>query len=208
MAYSPIFDEEALSRFQSLILENPLGNFITQTEGGLLASSLPFYFMSEEGKFGTLYAHLGHYNPQTKLEAQKESLVIFNGVDAYITPSWMPGKKIEHKAVPTWDYINAQVYGKAEFLKDPETLLEIVSKITDKAEAKRPDPWKVSDAPEDYVRLKLKGIVGLKLTITKIRLICKMEDNTKPETKSAIIEGLRSNSDEKSNRVADEIERI
>src|SRR5690606_23608682 len=119
-------------------------------------------------EFGTLYGHLARANPQWKLPASGEALVIFNGPDAYITPSWYASKAEHGKVVPTWNYSAVHAYGPAEFFEDEERLREAVARLTDLHEKPRSQPWAVTDAPDAFVRAQLRGIVGVRIPVTRL----------------------------------------
>jgi transcriptional regulator len=120
----------------------------------------------------------------------RESLVIFTGPDAYITPTWYPGKAVHGREVPTWNYIAVHAYGTLHLHEDPQWLLAHVARLTDQSEAGRPDPWAVSDAPADYVARMLSAIVGVELEITRLEGRWKMSQNRAPEDIDGVVDGL------------------
>lgn len=112
---------------------------VTHTSQGLLASHVPLLLAPDEGAYGTLYGHLARANPHGKALAQgSESLVIFAGEQAYISPSFYPSKADHGKAVPTWNYLAVHAYGTAEVFEDAERLLALVSRLSSQHEAGRP----------------------------------------------------------------------
>ena len=137
----------------------PLPMLVTCASQGLLASHVPLLLNPDEGPCGTLYGHLARANPHWQdLAEGGEALVIFAGEQAYISPSFYPGKTEHGKAVPTWNYLSVHAYGSPEVFDDAERLLALVSRLSSQHEAGRPAPWAVSDAPDDYIDSMLKAI--------------------------------------------------
>src|SRR5512140_3347329 len=105
------FNETRLDVLHDLLHACPLGLLVTHSGAGLLASSVPFLLYPDEGEFGVLRAHLARANPHWKeLSSVPECLVVFQGADGYISPSWYPSKAATHKAVPTWNYATVHVW--------------------------------------------------------------------------------------------------
>lgn len=148
----------------------------------------------DEGPCGTLYGHLARANPHWQDLAQgTEALVIFAGEQAYISPTFYPGKADHGKAVPTWNYLAVHAYGMAEVFDDAERLLALVSRLSDRHEANRPTPWAVSDAPADYVDSMLKAIVGFRLPITRLQGKRKLSQNRDARDQAGVRQGLLAN---------------
>ena len=148
---------------------SPLPVLVTHASQGLHASHVPLLLDPDEGPYGTLYGHLARANPHSKALAEAtETLVIFAGEQAYISPSFYPSKAEHGKAVPTWNYLAVHAYGTTEVFEDAERLLALVSRLSRKHEAGRPEPWAVSDAPVDYIDSMLKAIVGFRLAISRL----------------------------------------
>lgn len=189
--YAPkAFQETNPDTAKLIVRENPLAQFVTATTSGLMASPLPLFLAPDEGEHGTLYGHLARANPQWKTETHGEALAIFTGTDAYISPSWYPGKKEHGKVVPTWNYVTVQIHGEASFFEGKKELLEVVQRLTDSQEAAMPAPWAVKDAPDDFIDALLGGIIGVKLTISRIETTRKMSQNKPESDRSSVIQGL------------------
>jgi len=120
------------------------------------------------------------------------ALAIVLGPDAYVTPSWYPSKHEGGRVVPTWNYLAIHAHGTVRFFEEPERLLELVTRLTDRHEQQRPHPWKVSDAPPDYVAGLLKAIVGVELTITRLEGKWKASQNRSEADRRGVEEGLRA----------------
>lgn len=177
------------------MLATPLPVLVTHASQGLIASHVPLLLNPDEGPYGTLYGHLARANPHCKALAEGvENLVIFAGEQAYISPSFYPSKAEHGKAVPTWNYLAVHAYGTAEVFDDAERLLALVSRLSNKHEADRSDPWSVSDAPAGYIDSMLKAIVGFRLPITRLDGKRKLSQNRDATDQAGVRKGLLANS--------------
>ncbi|MDK1388662.1 FMN-binding negative transcriptional regulator [Sinorhizobium sp. 8-89] len=201
MYIPPAFREDELSALHEAIRAARLCNFVTATDEGPVATPLPLFLDPTEGPYGTLYGHLARANPQWKLAAIGETMALFMGPDAYITPSWYATKHETGKVVPTWNYVAVHAYGPAEFFEDDERLLDVVTRLTRLHEEPRADPWAVGDAPEDFIRAQLRGIVGLRMPITRLEGKRKMSQNRNAADRAGVASGLAA-SDRTSDRTA------
>ena len=182
---------------------SPLPVLVTHASQGLHASHVPLLLDPDEGPYGTLYGHLARANPHGKALAQgTETLVIFAGEQAYISPSFYPSKAEHGKTVPTWNYLAVHAYGTAEVFDDAERLLALVSSLSSKHEAGRPAPWAVSDAPGDYIDSMLKAIVGFRLPITRLEGKRKLSQNRDAADQAGVRQGLLANSNPQDHALA------
>jgi transcriptional regulator len=184
------FAEDRIPVLHEAIRGFGLTTLVTLTSGGLIASHLPILLDPEPAPYGTLIGHLARPNPQTR-EVIGEALMIFQGTDGYMTPSYYATKRETGKVVPTWNYISIHAYGALRFIDDPVRKLDIVTRLTDLHESKRAVPWAVSDAPADFVQGMLNGIIGLELTITRLEGKWKMSQNRPASERPGIVAGLR-----------------
>ena len=198
--YNPgSFSETDTRELTGLVQQYPLGLLITSGLSGLLASPIPFLYRVKEGK-SMLVAHLANANPHWKdLVGLKECLVVFQGSENYITPGWYPTKQTTHKVVPTWNYEMVQVKGIPTVVESSDWLRSQVGDITDSMEQKRKMPWKVADAPADFIESQLKAIVGLEIEITKIKGKWKMSQNRPIEDAQGVAKGLSNPNDPHAN---------
>jgi transcriptional regulator len=159
---------------------------VTHSPEGFRASILPMLFDPDDGPNGTLCGHVARGNPQWReIEAAiaaggdgaGEGLAIFDGPDAYISPAWYPEKQLTGKVVPTWNYVTVQAHGTVTTIHDPGWLIPHVARLVERHESGRPDPWALSDAPDDYVRSQARAIVGLELRITRLEGKRKLSQN-------------------------------
>lgn len=172
---------------------------VTYTARGFRASILPMLFDPDDGPHGTLRGHLARGNPQWReIEASVaaggdgagEALAIFDGPDAYVSPGWYEEKRLTGKVVPTWNYLTVQAHGTLMLRHDTAWLIPHVTRLVDRHEAGRPDPWALSDAPDDYVSAQAGAIVGLELRITRLEAKAKLSQNRSDGDIEGTIEGL------------------
>ncbi|QFR32877.1 FMN-binding negative transcriptional regulator [Ancylobacter sp. TS-1] len=187
----PAFREDDPATLLQMMRETRLATLVTTTAEGLLATPLPLYLDEGEGSQGVLYGHVARANPQWKALPLAEALVIFQGPEAYITPSWYASKQEHGKVVPTWNYAAVHAYGPVEFFEDEDRLREAVTRLTDLHERPRAAPWAVTDAPEAFVRAQLKGIVGVRLPIARLEGKRKMSQNRPEADREGVAAGLR-----------------
>lgn len=198
MYLPPHFTETDPERLQQMIASAGLVTIVTTTAEGLEASHIPLHYdptPAPDGSapFGTLYGHLAKANQQwRRFRADADALAIFQGPDAYISPSWYATKQETGKVVPTWNYVAIHAYGKLKTFDDASKLLDLVTRLTQRHESTRGKPWSVQDAPADYTAAMLKGIVGLELPISRLEGKWKMSQNRNAADRSGVVTGLRS----------------
>lgn len=200
MYQPPHFREEDLATQHALIRAHPLGLLITAGESGLMANSVPFLLDAGLSAKGTLQVHVAKANTQWRdLAAGAEPLVVFQGADSYITPSWYATKQESGKVVPTWNYAIVQVRGRARVIDDTEWLRTQVGKLTGVHEGPRAAQWEVSDAPESYITAQLKGIIGIEIEITSIEGKWKVSQNRPAADIAKVTAALADSSDPHAN---------
>ncbi|HWU03884.1 MAG TPA: FMN-binding negative transcriptional regulator [Novosphingobium sp.] len=186
----PPFREEDLPRLHATMVQVRLANLVTATAQGLVATPLPLLLVADEGPLGTLYGHLARPNPQWRLPPQGEAMALFSGPDAYVSPSFYPSKQADPRVVPTWNYVAVHAYGTPEFFDEKDRLLDLLGALTDTHEAGRAERWAVADAPRDYVEGMLRGIVGLRLPITRIEGKRKLSQNRSEADRAGVAAAL------------------
>jgi transcriptional regulator len=204
--YQPAaFREERLENLHALIRAHPLATLITAGAGGLIANLVPF-ILADTGDKGTLRAHIAKANDQLDaLRAGAETLVVFHGPEAYITPSWYASKKEHGRVVPTWNYAVVQVRGTPRVIDDAAWLRTQISALTSSQESKRFEPWNVTDAPAPYIEGQMKAIIGIEIPITSIEGKWKVSQNRPAADRQGVYEGLQeeSGNDEMAKLVAE-----
>lgn len=188
--------EHDIERLHQHMRDTRLAVLISHGDQGLMATHLPVLLDTDEGQFGTVYAHLARANRQWQDLAQgAEALLVFPGADAYVSPSFYPSKAQNPKVVPTWNYLAVHAYGTAEVIHDAAPLLQIVSRLTDRHEQGRSQPWKVSDAPAAYLDGMLRAIVGIRLPVARLQGARKLSQNRSAQDIAGVREGLNASPD-------------
>lgn len=187
----PQFREDRLSALHDAMRRAGLATLVTCGPDGPEATHVPMLLDPEPAPYGTLYGHISIANPQWRsADPAMPALAIFLGPDAYISPAWYETKLRTGKVVPTWNYVAIHAAGPVRFFHDPDQLLDLVTRLTERREAGRPDPWAVGDAPEEFVRAQLKGIVGFALPISLLEGKWKMGQNRPVEDRAGVVAGL------------------
>ena len=196
------FQESDLTVLHKMMQEARLATLVTATPEGLIGTPLPLFLVPDEGEYGTLYGHVARANAQWRLPPAGDAMAIFMGPDAYVSPSWYPSKQEQGKVVPTWNYVAIHAYGPVEFFDESDRLLEVVTRLTNRHEGPRAEPWAVNDAPEEYIRAQLRGIVGLRLPIARLDGKTKMSQNRTAEDRAGVAKGLAESADASDRAVA------
>lgn len=197
MYQPPHFREDNLNVQHALIREHPLGLLITSGPSGLIANSVPFHLDSDASEKGTLRLHLAKANAQWRdIRDGASILAVFQGANSYVTPSWYETKRETGKVVPTWNYAIVQARGQASVVEDADWLLAQIKAITGEHENAREKPWAVADAPAEFIRSQLKGIIGIEIEITEIEGKWKVSQNRPTADREGVAEGLASMPDQ------------
>jgi transcriptional regulator len=192
MYQPPHFREDRIEVMHDLMRAHPFATLISVQAGCLSADHLPLVVSPELSEKGTVRGHIAKANPLWK---QREDLsptilAVFQGPQAYVTPSWYPSKKEHGKVVPTWNYALVQAHGELEFHDDPVWLLEHLREITRRQEGHRQVPWEVSDAPDEFIARQLNGIVGIEFAVTRLEGKWKVSQNRSEQDRNGVQRGL------------------
>ena len=191
--YLPTHFEETRSEvLQQTLRSHPLGLLVTLGAGGLEANAIPFLFDAERGPHGTLRGHVARANPVWReARADVEAMVVFQGPQAYISPSWYATKAETGKVVPTWNYVMVQARGPLVVIDDAAWLRRLVGELTERHESsKRSAPWRVEDAPADYIASMLRAIVGIEIPLTSLSGKWKVSQNRPAADREGVVRGL------------------
>jgi transcriptional regulator len=191
--YTPkAFEVTDLPLLHAAMKQSDLATLVTTTSQGLVATHLPLLLDESKGEYGMLSGHISRANVQwQETDSNAEALIIFLGLDTYVTPNWYPAKQETGRVVPTWNYAAIHAYGRLSFTEDPEWLRTMVTALTNKHEASFPAPWQVSDAPKVFIDSQLKAIVGFEFEILRLEGKQKFNQNRSAEDRLGVIEGLR-----------------
>jgi transcriptional regulator len=208
MYLPPAFREDDPRAQLDLINTRPLGLLVSKGGAGLVANSIPFIVYPSEGERGVLRAHVARANAQWReLAASPDCLVVFQGPDAYITPTWYPTKAETHKVVPTWNYVAVHVWGRAQICESAEWLRRQIGDLTNRMESGFPRPWSLTEAPGDFIDAQLKAIVGIEITITRSEGKWKVSQNRTEADRRGVVSGLQASARESDRQIADEVAR-
>ena len=187
------FAETRKEVLHSRIVQHPFGTLITHGSSGLDANHIPFELAAEDGELGVLRAHVARANPVwQEVASGDEVLVVFHAGDAYISPNWYPSKHELHKQVPTWNYMVVHAHGRMTILDDERYVRGVVGRLTRTHEASEPKPWKMGDAPKDYVDAMVKAIVGVQIEVTRLVGKSKLSQNKEARDIQGAAEALKS----------------
>lgn len=196
MYLSHHFAESRVEVMHALMRAHPLGVLVANTAEGMDANHVPFVADLEPAPWGRLRCHVARANPiWSALEQANDVLVIFQGAEAYVSPSVYEAKRKDGKVVPTWNYVAVHAYGKARVVHERAWLFEQLHALTTVHESGRPEPWRVDDAPADYTDKLIQAIVGIEITIDKLIGKWKVSQNRSRADRSSIAADLRAQSE-------------
>lgn len=185
------FEETRVHILHGLIRTYPLGALVMRGPDGLDANHIPFEIDPEPGPFGTLRGHIARANPLWREQPpDATALVIFQGPDTYVSPSWYATKTDTGKVVPTWNYAVVHAHGAVRFIDDRTWLRGFVEKLTTRHESPRREPWRITDAPPDYIESQLGAIIGLEIPIARLVGKWKVSQNRPAADREGAAEGL------------------
>jgi transcriptional regulator len=204
------FMVEDTAEVHALMRAHPFAILVTQGADGLVATHLPTVLKEvDAGGLGRIECHLARPNPQWRsFTSDVDALMIFQGPEAYIRPGWYPSKAEHDKVVPTWNYAVVHAYGRLETVPDQAWLRAHVSELTRQQEAPYAAPWATSDAPEAYLAMMMRGIVGLKFAISRLEGKVKMSQNRQPPDRAGVVRGLAERAHGGDSQVASLVEKL
>ena len=192
--YNPShFKVDDPTALHALIQAHPLGCLVTQSDAGLDANHLPFELLQDEDGLLRLIAHVARANPVwQQIRDDSSVLVIFRAEQAYISPSWYPSKHETHEQVPTWNYRVVHAHGRISVRDDEKFVRGVVGRLTRRHEASNnaQTPWKMSDAPPDYLQRMLGAIVGLEISVDRLDAKFKLSQNKQQRDRLGAVQAL------------------
>ncbi|MBU0748383.1 MAG: FMN-binding negative transcriptional regulator [Gammaproteobacteria bacterium] len=174
---------------QALVRAQPLATLVIAHEGTLHANHIPLYLDPDRGPHGTLIGHVARANGVWPLLPQ-QAVAVFHGPQAYVSPSWYPSKAIDGKQVPTWNYAAVHAHGTLCAVDDPVRLRAILHTLSERHEAHRANPWRIDDAPPDYIHQLLRAIVGIEMPVDRWEGIWKVSQNRSDTDRVGVVQGL------------------
>ena len=187
------FAETRPEELHRVITQHPLGALVHQGPLGLDANHIPFLVDADRGPHGTLLAHVARANALwQEVTDGAPVLVIFRAASAYISPNWYPSKPETHRHVPTWNYQAVHVHGTLHIRHDEPFLRGVVARLTRDHERQsgQPRPWKMTDAPRDYVQQMLGAIVGIEVRVARMEGKWKLGQNREARDREGAAAGL------------------
>jgi transcriptional regulator len=189
------FAEDDVAEMHALMRANPLATLVSHGPDGLNANHIPL-LLADAGPYGSLQGHVARANPLWKAgSAAGEVLVVFQGDESYISPSGYATKAEHGKVVPTWNYAAVHAYGELKVIDDPAWVFGQISALTATHEAVLPQPWAVTDAPDDYIEKMIGAIVGIEITITRLLGKWKVSQNQPAVNQASLIAALEKAGD-------------
>jgi len=195
MYVPPHFAEDRPDVLQQLMHDHPLGTLVTLEPGGLNACHIPFEIApaGAAAPHGTLRAHIARNNPLWRnASAAHDALVVFQGPQAYITPSWYAEKQASGKVVPTYNYATVHAYGPLRIIDDAAWLHALLGRLSQRHEATRAQPWQLGDAPPDYIEKMLGAVIGIEIPLSRVIGNWKTSQNRSSADRTTIATGLRA----------------
>ena len=192
MYVPPHFAEARVEVMHGLMHERPFATLVTLSSGGIDANHIPLQLFPAPAPYGTLRGHVARANPMWReLAGDVEALAIFQGPDAYITPSWYPQKRQDGKVLPTWNYAVVHAYGPLRVIDDPAWLRVQLEILTARHEASSAEPWAMADAPREFTEMRIGGIIGIEMPITRLTGKWKLSQNQAAQNRTGVVLGLR-----------------
>jgi transcriptional regulator len=197
------FAESRVEVLQALMRARPFATLVTQGTNGPDANHLPLHLDANASPQGTLVGHVARANPLWRNAADSAVLAIFHGPQAYVTPSWYPSKHEHGKAVPTWNYVVVHARGRLRVIDNADWLRRQLELLVDSHESGFTAPWRVADAPPDYIDKMLAAIVGIEIEITELSGKWKLSQNQPEANRAGVVAGLRGQESAEALAVAD-----
>lgn len=192
----PHFVESRPEVLHRILREHPLGTLVRSEGGALDADHIPFEFDPAVGPLGLLSAHVARANPLwQRCPTGTPVLVIFRGAQHYVSPNWYPSKHETHRQVPTWNYEVVHAHGTLTVRDDERHVRALVARLTRHHDAAEPRPWKMGEAPPDYIDAMLRNIVGIEVAITALVGKSKLSQNKEPRDRRQAADTLQARGD-------------
>lgn len=198
------FEVLDLSQIRKFVANSAAVDLVTVDETGQpLSTLLPCIWLEDESKYGRLIMHISKANAQWKsIRPNQKALAIVHGVQAYVSPNSYATKAETGKVVPTWNYTSVHISGQIELTEDETQLLQMVELLTDLHESTEKKPWRVSDAPSDFIKGQLRAIVGITLFIDNVEAKAKLNQNRSEADRSGVIKTLSTSDKYEDNQIA------
>ena len=193
----------------SLIERSPLAVLFTVQDGVPQADHIPLLVDPNRGPHGTLIGHVARNNPVWQRHQEgMDALAVFQVADAYISPNWYPTKAENHQVVPTWNYAVVHASGPLIVHEEAKWIRGVVGKLTKVMESDQRPPWKMGDAPQEYLADMITQIIGIEIPITSLTGKWKASQNRLEVDRQGALTALNDSGDAHKIAMADEMTRI
>ena len=185
------FEQSDPQAIAEAIAQNPLATLVTRDGEDLVADHVPFLLEGSPAPGARLIGHVAIANDVWRRAGEgARVLAVFQGPHAYVSPNWYPSKREHHRAVPTYNYVTVQINGSLHASQDPAVKRRAVEALTARMESTQPAPWKVADAPPDYLETMLAAIVAIELRIDRVQAKWKASQNRSADDRAGVAEAL------------------
>ena len=179
-------DAAELSAF---VRANPFATVVSLHEGAMVATHVPVLLDGDASAGGRLVGHFARANTHWQaFDGTSESLVIFAGPHAYVSPAWYN----ETPAVPTWNYAAVHVYGAVRAIEDPEAILPVIDRLIATFDRQG---YTRDSVPQDYRLNMARGTVGFEMTISRVEGKAKLSQNRPVEDRRSVVHHLSQSED-------------
>ena len=158
--------------------ENSFALMTSADDAGVpFATHLPV-IVSERGMADArelvIEAHVAKPNPHWRyLEAGRETLLVFQGPQAYMSPRVYP----DLARVPTWNYLAVHAYGKAHILEGEAKKDALLKGLIAIHESEYAAQWRGLDA--EFQSKMLSGIVAFEIRVERLEAKFKLNQHRK-----------------------------
>ena len=169
-----------------LLHEYPFATLVTPVAPEPFITHLPLIHVADCEPHGTLLGHFARANPHVQAAPQAESVAVFHGPHAYVTPSWYADSAA---AVPTWNYAVVHAHGAIELAQDAAATRAVLDLLIQRFEGGRRAPWALGLDP-GHLDAMVRAIVGFRIRVKRIAVKLKLSQNRTPEDRARVAAGL------------------
>jgi transcriptional regulator len=156
-----------------LIHDHPFATLVTPGAPEPHITHLPLIHVADCEPHGTLFGHFARANPHAEVPRAIESIAIFHGPHAYVSPSWYAERAA---AVPTWNYAVVHAHGTIDFAAEPAQTRAVLDLLIQRFEGTRPQPWQLGLEGRSLAAM-IGAIVGFRIKLTRVEAKYKMSQN-------------------------------
>ena len=195
--YIPEFNREKdRATILAFMRANPFAILVSNIDGVPFATHLPL-LIEDAGDHIVVQGHMAKANAHWKsMKEGEESLIIFHGPHAYISPSLYENRE----SVPTWNYAAVHVYGEPTLFTDEESLRATLHRMVDTFESSYMAQW--SGLSDQYQSRMMKHIVGFDIKVKRLEAKFKLSQNRTKGEQSRVIQALNQSKDSNISGVA------